>query len=51
MRIKENELSKIDEILGGIGEKEEEERRANCLKLYQYFRSNYKNEVKKIEIK
>ena len=43
VRIKENELSNIDEILGGIGEKEEEERRANCLKLYQYFKHNYKN--------
>jgi len=45
VRIKENELSKIDEILGGIGEKEEEERRANCLELYRHFRNNYKNEV------
>ena len=50
MRIKENKLSDIDEILGGIGEKEEEERRANCLKLYRHFRNNYKNVTKTVPV-
>ena len=43
VRIKECELENIDDILGEINEEEERERRENCLKLYEYFRNNYKN--------
>ena len=44
IRIKENEISKIDEILSKIDEKKENEMRINCLKLYNYFRNNYRNQ-------
>jgi len=45
VRIKECELENIDDILGEIGTEEEKERRENCLKLYEYFRNNYKNTI------
>jgi len=48
VRIKESDLDNIDDILGKIGRAEEKERRENCLKLYEYFRNNYRNIVKKL---
>ena len=44
VRIKESQINNIDDILEAIGEDEETQRRENCLKLYRYFRNNYKNE-------
>jgi len=50
VRIKESDLDNIDDILGKIGREEEKERRENCVKLYEYFRNNYRNIVKKKEL-
>ena len=46
VRIKEDELINIDKILSKIEEKKENEMRINCLKIYNYFKNNYKNEKK-----
>ena len=45
VRIKESQINNIDAILQEIGEEEERQRRENCLKLYRYFRNNYKNDI------
>lgn len=43
VRVKECQLTNIDDILRDIGEQEEITRRQNCLKLYEHFKNNYKN--------
>ena len=43
LRIKEQDVEKLDEILSKIDSVEESNRRENCLKIYAYFRSNFMN--------
>lgn len=43
LRIKECDLNKIPDILSNITEKQEKEMRLNCIELYNYFKTNYKN--------
>ena len=43
LRIKESDISKIPEILSTIDETKEKEMRSNCIELYKYFKSNYRN--------
>jgi len=50
VRVKESELDKLDDILDDISVEEEQERRENCLKLYQYFKHNYRNIDKKMKM-
>lgn len=42
--VSENKLSLVPEILSEISEEEEHIRRNNCLKIYKYFKNNYKNQ-------
>lgn len=46
--LKENDLDKLELVLSKINKDEEENRRKNCLKLYNYFRKNYRNIKKTI---
>lgn len=43
LRVQEKDLDKIPSLLGGITKEKETEMRENCLKLYQYYRRNFKN--------
>lgn len=43
VRVLEKDVEKIPDILRSISVEEERERRTNCLKLYEYFRGNYRN--------
>lgn len=46
LRVKESDLHKLPELLSTISEEKEKEMRANCIKLYSYYRNNYKNNKK-----
>lgn len=48
IRVKEKDINKVDDILRNISPEEEEKRRINCLKIYEHFKDNYKNEKKEI---
>lgn len=41
--IKEDQFDKLNDILDGISVEDEEKMRKNCLQIYKYFKSNYKN--------
>ena len=41
--VKEKDLEKIPKILEDISIEKEKEMRKNCLKIYDYFKNNYKN--------
>ena len=43
LRIKESDISKIPDILSTIDESKEKEMRSNCIELYKYFKTNFKN--------
>ena len=43
IRVKEEDLEKIPELLNKIDEDEEKMRRENCIKIYNYFKNNYRN--------
>jgi len=44
LRVKEDEVESIPDLLKSISEKEEKERRARCLEIYSFYRNNYKND-------
>ena len=44
LRVKEDEVESIPDLLKSISEKEERERRAKCLEIYSFYRNNYKND-------
>ena len=46
IKVKECDVSKIPDILSTIDENKEKEMRSNCIKLYNYFKNNYKNNKK-----
>ena len=46
VRVNEKDVERLPEILEGIDDVEENERRENCLKIYEHFKDNYKNESK-----
>ena len=43
IRIPENKLEELPNILSNISEEKEKEMRENCVKLYKYYKNNYKN--------
>ena len=43
LRIKESELEKVPSILRSIKKEEEDSRRKQCLKIYEFYRNNYTN--------
>ena len=43
LRVKESDLEKLPNILKGISISREKTMRENCLKLYKYFKNNYRN--------
>ena len=43
IRIPENKLEELPNILSEISEEKEKEMRENCMKLYKYYKNNYKN--------
>ena len=43
IRIPENKLEELPNILSKISEEKEKEMRENCIKLYEYYKNNYKN--------
>lgn len=48
VRIPETQVEKIPEIIGGISEEQENSMHENCLKIYQYFSSNYRKKTPQI---
>ena len=52
IKIKEKNVYMIDKILKNISQKEENQRRRNCIEIYNHFKNNYTNSklVKPIEI-
>ena len=48
IKVKEKDVNTVDAILRKISPEEEEKRRINCLKIYEHFKDNYKNEKKEI---
>ena len=46
IKLKESEINNLELLLKEIDECEERKRRENCLKLYNYFRNNYRNIIK-----
>ena len=46
IRIPENKLEELPNILSNISEEKEKEMRENCMKLYEYYKNNYKNNGK-----
>ena len=47
IRIPENKLEELPNILSNISEENEKEMRENCVKLYKYYKNNYKNNKSK----
>ena len=45
IRIPENKLEELPNILSEISEEKEKEMRENCMKLYEYYKNNYKNDI------
>lgn len=45
IRLKENELDKVNDILENIDEEREKEMRSNCIKIYNKLKNNYRNLV------
>jgi hypothetical protein len=45
IRIPENKLEELPNILSNISEEKEKEMRENCMKLYEYYKNNYKNMI------
>jgi hypothetical protein len=43
IRIPENKLEELPKILSTISEEKEQEMRKNCMKLYEYYKNNYRN--------
>lgn len=43
VRIPENKLEELPSILSSISEEKEREMRVNCIKLYEYYKNNYRN--------
>ena len=43
LRIPEEKIFEINEILSQISEEEEHDRRLNCLEMYKFYRENYRN--------
>lgn len=43
IRLKENELDKVNDILEAIDVEREKEMRSNCIKIYNQLKNNYKN--------
>ena len=43
LRVKECDIGNLSQILANVDETKEREMRENCIKLYKYFRGNYKN--------
>ena len=48
VRIKEDSIDRIQKILEEIPEQRENEMRTNCMKIYEYFRYNFRNRKKHI---
>ena len=46
LRVKESNLHTLSDLLSSIDESKEKEMRSNCIELYNYFKSNYKNNKK-----
>jgi len=46
VRVNEKDVERLPEILEKIDDVEENERRENCLKIYEHFKDNYRNESK-----
>lgn len=44
LRVKEEDLETVPDLLRSISREEEEYRRSECLELYSFYRSNYKND-------
>ena len=44
LRIKEDAVESIPDLLRSISEEEERERRSKCLEIYDFYRNNYKND-------
>lgn len=44
LRVREEDVETIPELLRSIGKEEEEDRRSKCLDLYSFYRSDYKND-------
>ena len=48
IRIPENKLEELPNILSNISDEKENEMRKNCVELYEYYKNNYKNNKSKI---
>ena len=43
VRLPENKIEELPNVLSSISEEKEQEMRKNCMKLYEYYKNNYRN--------